>query len=121
MLGEWAPISPVSGKIDAVEWKIPVAEIAGPRIEIDKSELVALPAAKPDDRTDADLTAETSGQSTQTVPVPEEKPSAPEPRIVRMAKTGKSALLPVEPPQPDDPGVVDSTSEDSDELQSNAR
>lgn len=110
VLGEWAPISPVSGKIDAVEWKIPVAEIAGPRIEIDKSELMALPPA-----------SETAGQSAQSTPASDEKPSAPEPRIVRMAKTGKSAVLPVEPPLPDDPGVVEHTSEESDELRSNAR
>ena len=44
VLEEWAPVSPVSGKLDAVEWKLPVAEIEGPRIEIDKAELAALPA-----------------------------------------------------------------------------
>ena len=46
VLEEWAPVSPVSGKLDAVEWKLPVAEIEGPRIEIDRAELAALPPAR---------------------------------------------------------------------------
>ena len=48
VLEEWAPISPVSGRLDAVEWKVPLAEIEGPRIEIDKAELMALPPASGD-------------------------------------------------------------------------
>jgi HemY protein len=39
----WLPVSPVSGRLDAFEWKIPVAEIAagGPIIEDEKPPIVA--------------------------------------------------------------------------------
>lgn len=43
VLERWAPVSPVSGRLDAVEWKIPVEEIEGPRIEIDEAEVRAEP------------------------------------------------------------------------------
>lgn len=33
VLDEWAPVSPVSGRLDAFEWKAPVEEIAGPAVE----------------------------------------------------------------------------------------
>ena len=39
VLDRWAPASPVTGRIDAVEWKVPVAELEGPRLEIDAAEL----------------------------------------------------------------------------------
>ena len=45
VLEDWAPISPVTGNLDAVEWKVPVAELEGPKIEIDAAELVPLPPA----------------------------------------------------------------------------
>jgi HemY protein len=116
VLEEWAPISPVSGKLDAVEWKIPVAEIEGPRIEIDKSELTALPATT-SDRVREEEPAHAPGEaSTDT----DEKAAAPEPRLVRKPGFGGSAPLPVEPPQPDDPGVVDDEPEEEGECRSNA-
>ena len=43
VLEEWAPVSPVTGKLDAVEWKVPLAEIEGPRLDIEKSELAPSP------------------------------------------------------------------------------
>ncbi len=39
VLEEWAPISPTTGTLDAVEWKVPVAELEGPKLEIDAAEL----------------------------------------------------------------------------------
>ena len=32
VLEKWAPVSPVTGRIDAVEWKVPVAELAPPHL-----------------------------------------------------------------------------------------
>lgn len=126
VLEEWAPISPVSGKLDAVEWKLPVAEIEGPRIEIDRAELAALPLARGDraesndDEERAEPTSDRALPSGATVEV---QPTAPDPRVVRMTKAGRgdpSRPLPlVDPPQPDDPGVV-VTGEDSDERRSKA-
>jgi HemY protein len=51
VLQEWAPISPVTGTIDAVEWKVPIAEIEGPKLEIDAAELMP-PAAEADEAAD---------------------------------------------------------------------
>ncbi len=53
VLQNWAPVSPVSGLIDAVEWKVPAESLGGPAaIDIDDAELepvVLLPVepAKP--------------------------------------------------------------------------
>ena len=46
--------------------------------------------------------------------------SAPEPRLFRMPNLAKGTPLPPEPPQPDDPGVVEGVSEESDERRSTA-
>lgn len=116
VLEEWAPISPVTGRLDTVEWKIPVAEIEGPRIEIDKSELAALPPSAASDRVPEDEPAHTAGEASAET---EEKASAPEPRLLRKAGLGRSAPLPAEPPRPDDPGVVDAEREEEGERRSN--
>ena len=44
----WLPVSPATGRIDAFEWKVPVADLQGPMIESDDgvTELEALAAGK---------------------------------------------------------------------------
>jgi len=44
----WLPVSPATGRIDAFEWKVPVADLQGPMIESDDgvTELEALPPPK---------------------------------------------------------------------------
>jgi HemY protein len=128
VLEEWAPVSPVSGKLDAVEWKLPVAEIEGPRITIDKAELAALPA--PPGGGNNDIERKPEGEA-KPAAVPAQsaesagaKPHAPDPRVVLMTKVNRgdpSRPVPVvDPPQPDDPGTAD-PSDGSDELRSSAR
>ena len=53
VLEEWAPVSPVTGRLDTVEWKVPVAELEGPRLTIDAAELqpIALAAPEPEAET----------------------------------------------------------------------
>ena len=43
----WLPVSPATGRLDAFEWKVPVADLQGPMIEADDgiTELEALAAA----------------------------------------------------------------------------
>jgi HemY protein len=41
VLQRWAPASPVTGRLDTVEWKVPVAELEGPGLQIDAAELEA--------------------------------------------------------------------------------
>jgi HemY protein len=43
VLEEWAPASPVSGRLDTVEWKIPLTELDAPQIAIDATELLPAP------------------------------------------------------------------------------
>jgi HemY protein len=45
VLDHWAPASPVTGRIDTVEWKVPVAELEGPGLHIDAAELIPPPPA----------------------------------------------------------------------------
>ncbi len=40
---QWAPISPISGKLDAFEWKVPVELLEGPGENIDYSDLALEP------------------------------------------------------------------------------
>jgi len=117
VLEEWAPISPISGTLDAVEWKIPVAEIEGPRIEIDKSELVALPSSTASDVASEEGPVHEAGEAGAET---EEKTPAPEPQLLRKAGLGRGVPLPVEPPLPDDPGVVDEAREEESERRSTA-
>ena len=45
---EWAPVSPVSGRVDAFEWKVPVREPEDRRLlEVEETLLNALPPADP--------------------------------------------------------------------------
>ena len=107
MLEEWAPVSP-SGKLDAVEWKVPLTEIDGPRVEIDKRELsvvsrVDAGAARAAGPQDAPL----AQPAPPTTPISGPAPAGP-PRVSLIAGTVKGEPKPVavvEPPLPDDPGV----------------
>lgn len=49
---EWAAVSPVSGRLDAFEWKEPVEQIGGPSTASDYSKLATLPLEEPKDVTD---------------------------------------------------------------------
>ena len=53
ILEHWAPASPVTGRIDTVEWKVPVAELEGPHLRIDAEDLkpavLSLPVIDVDD------------------------------------------------------------------------
>ncbi len=66
VLQNWAPVSPVSGLIDAVEWKVPAEQLGGPSaIDLDDAamesvELVPIEASSPDDATEDESTGETA-------------------------------------------------------------
>ena len=46
---EWAPVSPITGKFDAFEWKRPARELNGPAIDADEA-LASLPAPSDGER-----------------------------------------------------------------------
>jgi HemY protein len=41
--GRWLPVSPVSGRIDALEWKVPLEELSGPTRVINNTQAAAEP------------------------------------------------------------------------------
>ena len=94
---KWAPFSPVSGRIDAYDWKVPVERIGGNLIENDMDPMqrgvapvslvepqVAEPASPPDDKTpeavkpdleaaEAAISTPTPQESVQTPDIEDEK------------------------------------------------
>lgn len=101
---QWMPMSPVSGRIDAFEWKVPLAEIAAERSLADKEEeesavmaagpaYLEPPAAKPVKAESADAVDSTP------VPAPQFKDAALRPARAPVAET----VIPLVH-VPDDPG-----------------
>jgi HemY protein len=68
ILDSWAPASPVTGRLDTVEWKVPVAELEPPSLHIDAEDL--RPAALPVP------VAEAEPETQPEAAVPAEEPSA---------------------------------------------
>ena len=123
VLEDWAPISPVSGKLDAVEWKVPLAELEGPKMEIAAAELTPLPS------TDTARDKSAASRKGATGAPPETPPPAT--KVVTVVSTdapasgGKRAKRSAsgaadttdseprdEPPLPDDPGVSEEEEEE---------
>ena len=77
----WLPMSPASGRLDAFEWRVPVAELPAPVMPL------AMPAAAPDTVIEPDAVIEQ-----EPVPPPTDAARAP----ARAAET--AAAAPVAPP-----------------------
>ncbi len=109
ILQNWAPVSPVSGQIDAVQWKVPAERLGGPpAIDIDDGEPVENLAVKPDEASkvaeetpsaepvgDGEKVSATAGH---TIPVDSEsghldEPAKPEaePEEARLPQSGNGA------------------------------
>ncbi len=123
----WAPISPVTGKLDAFEWRMPMERLAqvveseedfspAPSIpapkeepETAEAETVVIeaetvkpePAAKPQE---PEKPSEPSPETAKTPPQPPEPPATPAP-VNGQKAAPEEAEEPVKPPIPDDPGV----------------
>ena len=111
VFAEWAPVSPVSGRVDAFEWKVPPARLpAERRMEI---EAWAMGSAPPPA---VEVKAVTAAPAAETRPSakpagagPEEaKPAEPSPDAAKAAEAKPGAAKVVhedlEPRAPDDPG-----------------
>lgn len=124
VLEDWAPASPVTGKLDTVEWKVPLAELEPPQMVIDARELApayheiepaparadTAPAVAPA----ADAQAEAPAPSAEPVRSREIAAAAPtgpapRPQIAPLYSSGEPLI---KPPVPDDPGVGDVEDED---------
>ncbi|WP_349436194.1 heme biosynthesis protein HemY [Pararhizobium sp. A13] len=130
---EWLPVSPVSGRLDAFEWKQPVGQIAGPveegTLEVADAAIRSLPPvaiahqrtepepeqaetpAKPKHVIEPPEKTEEIVVKTIAVPAPSESVIVPQPVKVEKkpapAKTEETVVEPFFGRPPDDPGVRD--------------
>jgi len=132
---EWLPVSPVSGRLDAFEWKQPVAQIAGPveegTVDVADEAIRSLPPvaiahqrpeplpqperavtpAKPSPVIEAAEKSEEVAVKTIAVPAPSESVIVPQTVKVEQkpapTKTDETTVEPFFGRPPDDPGVRD--------------
>jgi HemY protein len=134
VLEDWAPASPVSGRLDTVEWKVPVAELDAPRLVIEAKELAPDASATwetPETRKEHEriepIEAKAVSTEAQTAPISPSpvKATAEGGRLAsalpavegaaigapilasREGRPDISGPAPTKAPIPDDPGIVD--------------
>lgn len=113
---KWVPVSPVTGRLDAFEWRAPVERI-GPTIDEADEPVVLLPPARaePDPVPNEPVmpAAETATAEPMQAPEPAGDNHAPSQNLDAANANAPEDAAPEEPPRPpDDPGV------DEDEAQS---
>lgn len=104
----WRPVSPVTGRLDAFQWMVPVAALAAPAAPGDVN-VPALPQAE--------ASPDVAPPASRTLPKPAAppKPVAPEPPPAVFRPRDLSKMPPAAPippvvaaaPPPDDPGIGD--------------
>jgi HemY protein len=105
----WLPVSPATGRIDAFEWKVPVADLQGPMIEADDG-VTELEALAPPETATAQPADVAVSEPDQADAKPAEAPRAPAADRSSVNKTSTAAVT--QPPEPviplihapDDPG-----------------
>jgi HemY protein len=115
----WMPISPVTGRLDAFEWKMPFDQLEGPVEEGSLSQGEQALASLPPVRDKPQASAEPSGAKEPEIVVVEQakpapsKPTATNGEAKVPAEPATSAGAEAKPPEPffgrppDDPGVKD--------------
>jgi HemY protein len=105
----WLPVSPISGRLDAFQWKVPLAELGAPPVDAaaqtPRAVIEAAPAPRPR-RAPAPVAEPINEPKAETVPppaeaAPEPAKAAPAPRRARKPKV--EAVIPLVH-VPDDPG-----------------
>jgi HemY protein len=106
----WLPVSPVSGRLDAFQWKVPVAELGAPQVEAAAQTPRAVIEAAPTPRprrapvaAPVSVTEASGGAAAESLPVeaaPAPAKAAPAKRARRPKAEAVIPLLHV----PDDPG-----------------
>jgi HemY protein len=102
----WLPVSPVSGRLDAFEWKVPLAELAAPHVEataraFEPSAVIEAPPPKPADAAEPMIKSKPEPVSAESTPA-----SAAPARAAAGKRPRKPKVEPVIPlvHVPDDPG-----------------
>ena len=100
----WMAVSPATGRLDAFEWKVPVADLQGPVIESEAVEPEALPPASA--AIEAAPAEPAPSPREQSEPSAERAPAAPGTRTTASPAPAAQAPPPVIPLvlPPDDPG-----------------
>ena len=77
VLEAWAPASPVTGRLDTVEWKVPLAELEGPSLHIDAEDLrpAVIAGPEPDMELGAHLQTDTAAATEPHVDASDEDPT----------------------------------------------
>jgi HemY protein len=130
----WLPISPVTGRLDAFEWRVPLEEVAGARIEAEPTRVIEAHVPEPEPEEPPEVPAEAPSEAPRPAPtVVEAKPVSPSPAAAAagVAAAGAVAAAPAasaaspdrrsEPEPvipyivvPDDPGTDPDLDEDLD-------
>lgn len=96
----WAPVSPVSGRIDAFEWRAPTLSIGGEERPV--IDLAPTPETSP-----AEMPVIEATPASRPAPSTPSDTRPPEPAIAEPARTAGAARDLPKAPIPDDPGVED--------------
>jgi HemY protein len=111
----WAPISPITGRLDAFEWRTPTPALAD-----DQRPAIDLVVADEEDEAPEPLVIEareTPAATTRTEPAPAPRVEVAETRPVPVASVNGTEETPVAvPPIPDDPGIEDAEPPSPDRL-----
>jgi HemY protein len=129
----WMPVSPVSGRLDAFQWKVPLAELGVRHEVIEQGEDIGESASPPAESPQRVETPAGPEPAPEPEPKPEPKPkpkSEPEPEIGALpaepAPAPAERKRPVESPvapviplthAPDDPGPEAASEPDPEEVQ----
>jgi len=111
----WEPVSPISGKLDAFEWKVPVEQLAGPSIDNQ-------PPAEAFDRAMASLPPIAKVATPDTASVSnsasEDAAAISDPLVEATVSADKSAEVPPPAPKAKPAAVIDATAGADDRTQS---
>ncbi len=93
----WRPVSPVTGRLDAFQWQMPLAALPSEpalvvEADVPDSSLAALPAAEPETGADSLPSASAAASEASTAPADEPTPAEP--------AAGHSATAPTAVPAP---------------------
>ncbi|MCX8999254.1 heme biosynthesis protein HemY [Rhizobiaceae bacterium BDR2-2] len=115
----WLPVSPVTGKLDAFEWKVPFGQLSGPveegSVSAAEAAFASLPPVRPAPASEKPEPAPAPAPPPKAAQAPPPKPQAepviikPDPILAPAASTTvtdrKGEVVPFFGHAPDDPGV----------------
>ena len=107
---KWAPISPVTGRLDAFEWKVPVESLGAPEPTVEIADFTVAepepePQPAPEEAKDITVAAKVTAPQPETIEVGTEKPEAVEDEDVKVVE--EAAVVGEERPATEAPPAAD--------------